>query len=204
MEWDEFLPHVLPSVKGCPDQIALDAIIRAARKFCRKTLVWNYPCDPVLTTNGLAAYVLQIGEGQELLKLLTVEVDEREHDVVEASFGRREARKSSCKRIAYIAGPQDVLLHPAPHADGLELVVDVAVMPALNAPEWPDDLAQYVEDIAHGAVSILKLEGSTDDWGDPDGAAVRETIFKDRMSTVGWQVSQGMGHRARRGRIQAF
>lgn len=203
MLFEAFLPHVLPSVKGCSDPDAVDAVIKAAREFCRRTHVWNYECDPIMSAAEVPNYVFQLGEGQELVRILAVDLDGREYDVVSASAGRRLARRGCSERVAYIKGLQDIVLNPAPSADNQPIVTDVAVQPSLTSTEWPDDLADYLEDIAQGAIGFLKLDAG-EDWSDPSGAMAARGRFNDRIATVAHQVTKGMGAGRVRSQIRSF
>lgn len=201
MQWEDFLTHVLPYVQGCPDSVAVDHIRKAARIFCAKTLVWNYETDPVETDVGASDYVLQLGAGQDLVRLLAVSVDGREYTVPKAATGRRMRRQGDPSNIAFIRGPNEVVLNPAPWASGLKLLADVAVKPSLDAAEWPDDLAEHVTDIAHGAIATLCLL-PRQDWTDANTAVTQQGLFNGRISTVAFKVMKGFGTGHQRARVE--
>lgn len=197
MKWDDMLSHVLPSAVGCPEPLALDHLLKAARRYCAETCVWNYETVPILTEAGVKRYTLQIGEGQSLVRLLTVEVNEQEYTVPPGPRGRTMQRRGT-GYTAVIEGANDFVLDPAPHLSGKNIITEIAVKPAMTNPaDWPDDLEAHVTALADGALSTL-LRLSKKDWTDAKEAADAEARFKDRIGTVAFQVTKGLG-RSRHG-----
>lgn len=191
------LPNILPYVDGCPDSLAVDHLIKAARKFCSATLVWNYESPPISASAGLGLYTLQIGRGEELVRLISCEVNGASYEVPSGMTGRAMQRKNS-GNTCVLLGNNDFTLKPAPYLDGHQIVTDVAVKPAFENPaEWPDDLEEFIADLSSGAIaSLCSLPKTT--WNDPDTAAEQGDRFTDRISTVAFKVSKGFG-RSRQG-----
>lgn len=185
------LTHVLPYVGGCPESVAVDHLVKAAREFCDRTRVWNYACDPILAEAGKSRYTLQFDAGTELVKVFSITVSDADYPVVPSHRGRPMARLGM-GNFATISGPQDFQLSPAP-GEGEPIVADIAVKPTLTNPaDWPDDLAPYVDDIAHGAVATLSLI-PRQEWTDIDAAAQHRAMFTDRIYTVSKLLWRGYG-----------
>lgn len=203
MKWVDMLTHVLPSAPGCPESLAIDHLVKAARTYCAKTLVWNYETQPFDSTAGLARYTLQIAEGQALVRLLTCEVGEQTYDVPAGLSGRAMQRAAS-GYTCVIEGINDFVLEPAPHLDGLAIVTDIAVKPALTSPaDWPDDLEEHVTALADGALStLLALPGVS--WKSKDEAIEAAGRFADRMGTVAFKVSKGFGRSRHGAKVKWF
>lgn len=191
------LSHVLPSVNGCPDSLAIDHLIKAARRFCAATLVWNYSTVPILATASQPLYTLQIGEGEELVRLLSCEVNEATYEVPSGMTGRRSQRRH-IGNTCVLVGNNDFTLEPAPFQTGHEIITDVAVKPAFENPAaWPDDLEEYIADLSHGAIaSLCALPNTT--WRDEKTERDQNGRFADRISTVAFKVTKGFG-RSRHG-----
>lgn len=196
MEWEAFLPHVLPDAKGCPDGEAVYAVIQAAREFCEKTLAWSFECDPILSGAGVKEYVLQLDAGQDLVRVLNVAVGGCDYDVMRGARARSMVRNGHGCKFAYMNGPLSFFLHPTPGIDGIAIVTDIAVKPSLNAEEWPDDLAEYVSDVALGAVARL-LNTQGEDWSNPGFGMTKLGEFQDRMNIVKREVERGYSRAAR-------
>lgn len=201
MTFDDFLPHVLPSVPGCPNELALDHILKAARTFCARTLVWNFAAPTIIAQAGVSAYTLQLLPNQELVRVLLVEVDGEEYMLPSGPLGRQAARRNR-GYLCTMTGTQDFNLTPTPAVTGAKIITDIAVKPALTSTKWPDDFTEYVTDIAYGAIATLCLLPKLD-WSDTKLAAEQAAMFNNRISVVAFKVSNGFG-RARRGHSIAW
>jgi hypothetical protein len=157
VKWAEFMPHVLPFVPSCPEQLAIDHVIEAARTFCTRTKAWSVEPDVLLTTAGIDTYPLALEDETERVQLMGAWLDGHALGILSAQRGRalRATRYQGCSRTAQLDGTQDVRITPAPDRGDLELVLDIAVRPTINATEWPDDLAEHVKAIATGAIGTL-------------------------------------------------
>lgn len=202
MTFDDFLTHVLPYTPGCPDAVAVDHVRKAARAFCSRTLVWNYAANPIAAEAGKANYTLQLGDDQELVRVLLVEVDGTEYEIPSGSRGRQLVRYGGCN-VCVMQGAQDFTLAPAPQIDGLEIITDIAVKPSLAGNYWPDDFAEFVPDIAAGAIASLCLIPKVE-WSDVATAQVQQSVFNGRIGTVGTKVSKGLGSTSKRQRVCFF
>jgi len=189
--FDEFLPHVLPSVEGCPDAVALVHVRNAARDFCRRTLVWQYATNPIAAEAGKGDYTLQIASDREPVRVLLIDVDGVKYTVPASDYGRAAVRRG-WGNYALMLGPFDFRLSPVPTVEGAPIVVDIAVKPRLDSDYWPDDLADHVIDIAHGAIASLALVPRKE-WTDLNLAATERGLFMDRASTIAAKVSLGRG-----------
>lgn len=193
MNWDTFKTEVLPYVPGCPWAMAKDHVIKAAREFAAKTLCIDGAFDFV-TVADQANYTITPATGLELVKLLRVEVAGREYPVVNPFTGRASGRAASADVASLNLTTKVVTIHPAPSLAGKACYVDAAMRPTSTASECPDQLAQYTQDIAHGAIASL-CAMPKNDWTSFDTSVMRDKQFKDRISTVGVQVSFGSGSR---------
>jgi hypothetical protein len=202
--FDDFLPEVLPYVEGCPDAVAVNHIIKAARTFCARTLVWNYDTEePTLTVIGQTVYPIDLDSDQERVKILSAWLDDAEIEVLDQSSGRRSQRRGACSSFIYAPNAIDLVLQPAPTADDQRIDLQLAVKPSLTATEWPDDLAEHVTDIAHGAISSLCMLPRVS-WTNLVLAATERAMFKDRIGTVGFNVSRGFSLYKPRARVTFF
>lgn len=192
MKFLDMLQYVLPSAAGCPDSLAVQHLVRAARRFCSETLAWNYQTEPISSTAGLAKYTLQIGRGQELVRLIACEVNGANYLVPSGAWGRSLQRRGA-GNTCVVDVNQDINLTPSPYVDGMQIVTDIAVRPAIVDPaDWPDDLSEHVNDIADGALATLLILPKTT-WFESGAAGEKEQRFKSRISTVGMKVSKGSG-----------
>ncbi|HWH83244.1 MAG TPA: hypothetical protein VNU71_13520 [Burkholderiaceae bacterium] len=202
MKLDAFLPSVLPSVPGCPDLLAIDYVRRAAREFAGGTLCWNYTLPVIPAEAGAADYTLQLPDGQELVRVLLVEVDGEPYEVPYGPIARQRLRRGVGGQCV-MQGAQDFSLSPAPSIDGTEILTDVAVRPTLASNYWPDDLSEYQNDIAAGAIGMLAMLPKQP-WTDDKTAAAQGALFADRKSIVALKIQRAFSNSAQRKRVVWF
>lgn len=190
MTWDEFLPEVLRYAKGCPEALALDHVVKAARYFARKTRVWNLQLAAIPTIVDQPAYPLTPVAGQSIASVLTVFFDSARYVVRGGALGRANVRDGTGNVAVFDPSTSALTLTPAPGYVG-SLYVDVAVQPTTDqaASSWPDWLEDEAEFIAAGAASTLALlPGVT--WRDAATAAERAALFNNRIAVVAQRVSR--------------
>lgn len=196
MIWRDLLPYVLPYVPGVPDATAVHHIRNAAIDFCRRTLAWQMEIDPiegfeVPATDGVATeFTMSPPAESEIVKLLSVAVDDDPIEVVEASKGVAFRRRGTHTDLAFTRDRKTLAVYPAPEA-GTVIHVEAALRPSDDATGLPDEFADlYRQDIAKGAVASLLLMPKQD-WSDPGTGADLMRMFSDRIGTVGAQVARG-------------
>ena len=189
MNWQDFYPHVLPSVRGCPEELALDHIKKAARNWCTKTRCWTMETPPLHSQPDVDRYPLSLPTDVERVMLMAVWVGTEEYAVLAAPEGRRAARTYSQAK-AWLENATDLRLYPVPAQAGTEIATELSVKPALSAEECPDDLADWVPDIAHGAIATLCLLPRYE-WTDSGTAQIEQGMFDGRASAVAIQTARG-------------
>lgn len=182
---DDFMPLVVPYVPGCPPQTILVHLLRAAQKFCRRTLAWNYEHTSIPTVAGQAGYTLTLAADTELVKVLGCEIEDgATYTVQNGALGRKFVREAAGRNVCVLALPNTITIYPAPPVSGRDLVVDVAVMPSNDAAVWPDTMAEHIEYIAAGAVGSLCAMPKSVGWRDIDTAADQRDRFERRINAV--------------------
>lgn len=66
-EYIDFFPHVMPTVPGCPEPMAISALREAAIEFCQRTRLWRY--DDEFEVTGDDCDVVCVPSGAELLEI---------------------------------------------------------------------------------------------------------------------------------------
>jgi hypothetical protein len=197
VKYEDFLTHVVPYVEGCPDLVALDHIEKAAREFCGRTLCWNPEPRWFAADATLDQYPLDLTDDIELVKVLGVSVDGTEIKVETTVRGRSRRRNGDSGPFAYVEDRADIVLVPVPSGSTTEFIVDMAIKPALGTTEFPDELVEYVPDIAHGAIaSLCRLPRKA--WTDMALAGVEQGLFNNRILSVGLLVGNGSSNSSRR------
>lgn len=200
--WESLLNRVIPSAHGCPDTLAIDHLIQAARVFASRTLVWQYDATPIPAKAGIADYTVQIGDEQELVRILDCQVDGRTFSTPALAVGRRLVRQG-VGNICATTGPHDFTLSPAPNMDGQLINMFIAVRPTLTSSGWPQDLDEHLIDIVTGALSTL-LAMPRVEWRDPEQAATSAMEFQRRIGVVQMKVQRGYGRSRQGATVQWF
>ncbi len=200
MDFSAFLPHVLQYTPGCPESLAIDHIRKAARMFCARTQCWNFE-DRLLTGNGQDVYPLPVDDDIERVKLTALRVDGTTYTTVDATRGRSWGRDQNSSRFGFLSAPSEITVNPVPRSDDREIFMQLSVKPSLTSTEWPDELAEYIDDIAHGAVSSL-AGIPKEAWTDRQVASDHYAMFMQRCSAVSINVARG--YQSRRKCMQRF
>jgi hypothetical protein len=164
MTLDGFLPYVLSEVIGCPDPTARLAIVSAAAEFCRESRAWSEIQDPVMLSEGVRDYDLEMPPQSYALTVLSIHI------------GSRKLTPVSMDQLAYVLPNWQTAIAPEPtHYNSAQergsvrvfpiptdvvtqfgLVMRVAYVPTMSATTLPDFLGQrYMETIAAGAKARL-------------------------------------------------
>ena len=171
---DVFLPRLLPSVPGCSDPLARQALLDSAIEFCEETGVVQFTTDPQYTTSS-ATYTVTVPAGHK------VALTQR------AWYGKTELRPTLLSMInnvdAYTAevsdphtaphsflesAPGEITLYPTPGALAVELLAfRVTTKPARDATQVEDVLFQdWAEPIVAGALRRLHATPDTPFFSD--------------------------------------
>lgn len=198
MKFDDLLRHVLPSVKGCPDELALFHLRHAAQEFLADTLAWSEWLPNVVGKAGVDTYYLFPPSDAEIVKLTALRVDGAERDLTGPAKGRSMSVNGCNAEVAWTEDRVRLFVSPAPTADGTIYAVRAALTICDDATTLDDDIGRhYGSDIANGAIAaLLEIEGAV--WENQQRAMVRRERFNDAIATTGARVAKGFGSGQRR------
>ena len=168
-------PYILPEVIGAPIPAVNLAIIRSAREFCERSLVWEHDIPAVPVASNVGCYQLSLPSA-DLIHLTSVKLD-----------GIPVPSLSDASTVGCLHYMQPDLEHielvPVPEiGSGYKLLeLRAALKPSRNANEISEFLFnEWAEAIAFGAMSILKRQRQS--WSDPQGAIADRQEFERKMS----------------------
>lgn len=179
MTLNDFLPLILPRVKGCPDILATFNTRMAIIELCQKALIWREYQDPITTAALTTAYDFEVPNGQQVFKLLSLTLGGTEVSVVDPNTGKTMDALGETRPYAYGAF-SGFELRPAQEA-GLQVVTYSVVAPTFTATTIPDSMSRYMEAIANGALSRILMTNSKE-YGDMAGAAVAKALWDDAIA----------------------
>lgn len=160
---DVFLPRLLPSVPGCPDPTARQALLDSAIEFCEETALVRITTDPQVAA-GVSVYEVEVPLGQK------VAITQR------AWYGRQELMPAMSSMVSNVdaytfvpsdpnqvphsfleSAPGEITLFPAPGvlATG-QVTFRAATKPSRSATSVADVLYEdWAEAIVAGALKRL-------------------------------------------------
>ncbi len=186
MIWDDLFPQVLGYCPLAADMVARRHLVQAAREFCNRTNAWNSTLDVIPTVAEEAEYSISLWPGEELVKILSCEVDGREYVLQDGPIGRARQRRGDGQTIT--PAGMNFILTPTPIISDLNIYVDVALRPSLDSTSIPTALEAYTDYIADGAIArLLSLPGM--EWRDEVTAQRFAGKFEDRISTVASKIA---------------
>lgn len=153
-----FMPRVLPYVMGCPEPMAIQAVVDYAIAFCEDSLVIRQKLDPVTTSPGTASYELDSPAGQQVARVLQVWVGQELIHVTASDAPAPVNPPTGRPRACYTTRTDSTLelvLFPPPNAV-YTVTVEAALRPVRDAAALEDDLYNlWVEAIRLGAIGQL-------------------------------------------------
>ena len=171
-------PYILPEVIGAPIPAVNLAIIRSAREFCERSLVWEHDIPAVPVASNVGCYQLSLPSADLIhltsVKLAGVPVPPLADDSKIEMLGCTHYMQPDLEHIKLVPTPEI--------GSGYKLLeLRAALKPSRNANEISELLFnEWAEAIAFGAMSILKRQRQS--WSDPQGAIADRQEFERKMS----------------------
>jgi len=196
IEWERYLPEVMPSVAGCPEAIAITAIRNAAIDFCRRAPVWRENIEDIYPKSGFPEYDIDTpSQSQANIGELGSYEGKDFHPTTAAEV-------SAIKDILHSTGtpthydlldPETIRLSPIPDdgAPTTAITIKMRLIPTRESHEAPDFLFnQYADIIAYGAKSRLH-EMTGRPWYDRTSATDNKRLFLGAIAGVRGQIHRG-------------
>lgn len=183
---------VRPYVKDCPAILIETALTKAARKFCRRTLLWTVEKPELEIAADANRVRIPTTEGQNIIKVMSAKITGERDNLIPA--GSLASLPSSTRpKASHYASNNTQFIHFGPVPDtAWTMDVEVAVMPAVGATEVPDDFEfLWGEAIASGAIAELMMEEGYN-WYNPNAAAKHYADFDSGITDAINQ--RQMGH----------
>lgn len=160
IELSKFYPRLIPSVVGCPEPLAQQALLDSAISFCDQSLAVTANLDPITIPVGINAVELEPPTDTTVAQILYVWYDKNLLNAV--PFGQftgiyRPNGSPVDYTIEYIDEVVNLMVYPAPEKQIKNgCVVRCALRPTRDATKVHDILYQrYAEGIVAGAQAVL-------------------------------------------------
>lgn len=191
MLWREFAPYVMPYVIGCPMPVMEHHARLVAIDWCRRTFCHTVDLDPV-PCDGSALVLMEPLPQTEIIKVLSVAVAGKDWTLVDPRKGQQHVRSEDPGDFCFTQDNKNLSIYPV-QENATEVIVTAALMPTFTDSEGldQDPASQYMDDIAKGIIaSIMRLPKQ--DYSDPAGAMLHQSMYEARRSTVAAKVSRGL------------
>lgn len=174
---DVFLPRLLPSVTGCPEPLARQALIDSAIEFCEETGVVKVTTDPVSLISGVSVYAIEVPTQQAVVTVQRVWYGTRELTAAPLAMISESQVFTGSTQVAigqeptHFAeyGPGEVALFPTPGSGANALLVfRVTTKPTRAATTVETVLFEdWAEFIVAGALRRLHSVPDSPFFSDP-------------------------------------
>lgn len=193
--FDTFFPEVMPSVFGCPELVAFNAVRNAVIDFCTETWFWQHKTFPQPGTAGVPEYEPDLPTSTKLLGALDVWYDGKnlhpksEPELRDIFWRQNPFDVQGEPNFYYSHNTNEIRLIPMPQVDSEfeGLVMLVAVAPLRASTTCANVIYErYAETIAKGA--LARLKGQTNQpWSDPQGAVMLQKLYQyERAVAKAW------------------
>lgn len=137
----DLFTRLLPRVVGCPEPLALQALVDSTAEFCEKSLVIRHTLETVSTQPDLQTYSLDTPSQQRVARVLSVTYNGRTINAVPPSNpGEMDFGGVPLAYSTRFDGPELLVeLYPTPNATGT-MVVQIAAAPLATATSLEDEL----------------------------------------------------------------
>ena len=167
----QFLPEVMPSVHGCSDILAINAIRNACIEFCTSTMYWQETQDPISLAAGDLPYDFEAPSGANVIQPMAITIGGRpilpkSADWLDANIYDWRNQVADSPTYFYQPNANQMVLVPAPTA-AVTVTIRCAYIPARDGSVVDITLYEYyLEAIAAGALARLcSLPGQA--WSNP-------------------------------------
>lgn len=169
----DFLPEVLPSVSGCPEQVAKNGVRNAIIELCKRGLIWKYDLDPIPTQAKWPTYELTLPLSSQVIKPSRVAfegepIDPYSRARLDSEYAGWATRTGNTFGYFFNSSYSELTLAEAPGgSNGSGLEISMYLAPTRDATTVEDFIYdRLLEEVAFGArARLMMMKDST--WYDP-------------------------------------
>jgi len=203
-DFEDFLPHIMPFVPGCPEPTAIHWLRQATIEFCERTRMWR--CDDEFPVTPAECDVVCAPAGAQLLEIEHATfndfpIDPASIDELDRDYPQWRSDTASCSQPSCFTQIAPDTVRVVPAATGT-LKLYTILMPAQDGEQVPDWFYdKYAKLLAAGALKdIMMLPGEP--FYNPQQAAVNSATFYSVLDTKASTRIRGQQRAAVRTRAQ--
>jgi hypothetical protein len=186
MNLEDFLPHLLPDLPGCPDTLVKQQLLFGVIEFCQETHAWNEIQDPVRVLDKQYEVDVETPRGARVVAVKDVWASNRKlrpvtmPQLFELIPNWQTAEGS--EPTYYNAGIdfRTIRIYPIPiGANRQTLTMRVAYAPEMSATAIPDELAIKYWDALIGGAKARLMTTPGKAWTNTALALYNRRLFED-------------------------
>ena len=192
-----FFPYLIPLVPHVADPVATQAVRDACIEFCKESLVWQEPIDPISSIQGEAAYELDVPTDANLAHVVDLYYnDQRLKKKSVSEIAARNSRDwmlyEGTPNAFTMLNPNEITLVPKPDRAIEDAITGILAFAPLRKSTAIVDYVyeEYAEEIARGAASKL-LVIPNQQWSDQKVALLYRKQFLSDCANARAHVNQG-------------
>lgn len=186
MKLDDFLPHLLPELPGCPDMIVKQQLLFGTIEFCQETHAWNEVQDPIQVLDRQYEIDVETPRDTRIVAVKDVWAANRKlrpvtmPQLFELIPNWQTAEGSEPTYYNANIDYRTIRIYPIPNgANRQTLTMRVAYAPEMSATTIPDELSiKYWDALIGGAKArLMVMPGKS--WSNPALAVYNRRLFDD-------------------------
>jgi len=194
--YSTFYPYLIPLVPHVADPVAEQAIRDACIEFCKGSMIWREPIDPISSIAGEAVYEFDIPTGAALAHIVDLYYDARylwkkSVSEIAAKYSRDWMQRSGTPIAYTMLNSDEITLVPNPDKSLPNALTGVlALAPSRKSTTVNDYVYEdYAEEIARGAASKL-MAIPNQQWSDLKTALMYRKQFVSDIANARGHVNQ--------------
>jgi len=159
-----FFPYLIPLVPHVADPVAEQAVRDACIEFCKESLIWQEPMDPISSLKGEGVYELDVPTNTNLTHVVDLFYEERRLEKksvseIAARYHRDWMLREGTPCVFTMLNPNEVTLVPKPDKGITGALTGLLAFAPMRKSTTIIDYVfeDYAEEIARGAASKLML-----------------------------------------------
>jgi hypothetical protein len=202
VDYDMFLPEVMPWARACAEPVAIQAIKNAAIEFCERSSWWKYETDNIPLVIDQADYVVPAPAGTDLACLLQAFYAGRQlfirtsDDLANDSLVDWRSIQANQPSAVTQMSQDSVRINPVPNADvdpTMFLSLVVALKPSRDSTQvFQAVYEQFAETVAQGALARLYSQFATP-YSNPQAMQVARAMFNSGVDDARAEVNRAYG-----------
>lgn len=188
MTLDEFLPHLLPDLPGCPDTLVKQQLLFACIEFCTETHAWNEIQEPITLIDKISEIDIDTPTGARIVAVKDVWASNRKlrpvtmTQLFELIPNWQTAEGSEPTYYNASTDYRSIRIFPKPiGANRQAITLRVAYTPTMSATTIPDEIGIRFWDGLIGGTKARLMVTPGKSWSNAALSQYNRQLFDDAV-----------------------